>query len=136
MSEESEKVPPRGPEIRLKRVYERAEKSDGHRVLTERLWPRGLTKERVAVEQWVKHLAPSHALRKFYGHREERWPVFREAYLRQLQDDPELEGWVEELRRYPVVTLVYSSKGERISTVVLADLLRRRLALEGRDVGE
>ena len=68
--------------IRVKRVYEKPAKEDSFRLLVDRLWPRGLTKERAAVDLWMKEIAPSDALRKWFGHEPEKWPEFEKRYLR------------------------------------------------------
>ena len=110
--------------IGLKRVYDSPAASDGRRVLVERLWPRGLTKERAAVDHWAKDLSPSPDLRAWYGHRPELWPEFRRRYRAELAaKGPALD----ELRRLCAqrrVTFVFAAKDEaRNSAVVLKDFL-------------
>ena len=75
--------------IRIKRVYEKPEKSDGFRVLVDRLWPRGLTKEKADADLWLKDIAPSTELRKWFGHVPEKWPEFRKKYLLELEENEE-----------------------------------------------
>ena len=110
--------------IRLKRAYELPEKSDGVRLLVERLWPRGLTKEKAEIEEWFKEVAPSQALRKWYSHDPKRWGVFRRRYLEELRGNPEE---VERLRarvKEGPVTFVYAAKDEmHNSALVLKDYL-------------
>jgi uncharacterized protein YeaO (DUF488 family) len=110
--------------IGLKRVYEAPAKSDGARLLVERLWPRGLTKDKAAIEEWFKDLAPSPALRKWYGHDPAKWPEFRKRYRDELRRMPEA---VERLRRRVgtgPVTFVYAAKDEeRNSARVLKEFL-------------
>jgi uncharacterized protein YeaO (DUF488 family) len=77
--------------IVVKRVYETASRTDGARVLVDRLWPRGLTKERAAVDEWLRDLAPSDELRRWYHARPEQWADFRKKYLKELSQ-PEAEG--------------------------------------------
>src|SRR6266567_305062 len=78
------------PSIRLKRAYEPPCKDDGLRILVERLWPRGLTKEKAAIDQWLKEIAPSPALRKWYGHDIARWEEFRKRYRAEIERNGEL----------------------------------------------
>lgn len=84
--------------IRCKRVYDPAEAEDGYRVLVDRLWPRGLRRDQLALDAWVKDIAPSGELRKWYGHRPERWPEFQLRYRQELAR-PEATEALEQLRR-------------------------------------
>ncbi|HEX5136351.1 MAG TPA: DUF488 domain-containing protein [Planctomycetota bacterium] len=96
--------------IRLKRVYEPASRTDGTRILVDRLWPRGLTKERAAVDLWLKDVAPSTGLRKWFGHAPGRWKEFQARYRRELRGKKDL---LERLRRRSksrTVTLVYAAR--------------------------
>ncbi len=114
--------------IRLKRAYERPEKDDGVRLLVERLWPRGLTKEKAAIDEWFKDVAPSPALRKWYGHDPEKWEDFRRRYLAELRGNPEEVQRLRARAKMGTVTFVYAAKDEqRNSAVVLKGYL------EGRD---
>ena len=113
--------------IRLKRAYDPPSLEDGLRILVERLWPRGLSKERAAVDRWAKDLAPSAELRRWYGHDEGKWPEFRRRYraeLRERQDE------LAELRRLAGagrVTFVYGSREtRRNSATVLRDVVEER----------
>jgi uncharacterized protein YeaO (DUF488 family) len=104
--------------IKLRRVYEPAQPSDGTRVLVDRLWPRGLTKEAAAVDRWMRDLAPSTALRKWFGHDPARWDEFRRRYAAELR---EREALLEELRglaRQGPVTLVFGARDERHNDAV------------------
>ena len=83
-------------EIRLKRAYESPELGDGTRILVDRLWPRGIKKANAAIDRWFRDIAPSAKLRRWFGHRPERWPEFRRRYLAELQERPEL---IEEIRK-------------------------------------
>lgn len=118
--------------ILLKRVYEEAEQDDGFRVLSERLWPRGLSKEKARVDQWVKDLAPSPELRRWYAHDETKWPEFQARYRAELDAAPGLDSWIESLRAHEVVTLVFASKGDKNSSVVLREVIFEREESEGR----
>lgn len=111
--------------VRTKRAYERAEPGDGYRVLVERLWPRGVTKEQAHLDEWVKEIAPSPELRRWFGHDPERFEEFRRRYREELAGRG---GELEELRRRGregTLTLVYGARDtEHNGAVVLAELLR------------
>ncbi len=110
--------------IRLKRAYERPEKDDGVRLLVERLWPRGLAKEKAAVDEWFKDVAPSPGLRKWYGHDPEKWDDFRRRYLEELRGNPEEVRKLRARVKEGLVTFVYAAKDEkRNSALVLKDYL-------------
>lgn len=110
--------------IRLKRAYERPEKDDGARLFVERLWPRGLTKEKAAIDEWFKDVAPSPALRKWYGHDPEKWDDFRRRYLEELRGNlEEVQRLCARVKKGPV-TFVFAAKDEqRNSAVVLKGYL-------------
>ncbi len=112
-------------DVRVKRAYEPAEPADGYRVLVERLWPRGVTKEEASLDEWAKDVAPSAELRRWYGHDVERFEEFRCRYLEELDAQGER---LEELRaraRRGTLTLVYAARDtEHNSAVLLADVLR------------
>lgn len=106
--------------LRLKRVYLPPEPADGTRVLVERLWPRGLTKDAAAVDHWLKAIAPSPALRKWFGHRPELWEEFQARYLEELREAREAVQALRELWSAGPVTLVYAARDEaRNSALVL-----------------
>jgi uncharacterized protein YeaO (DUF488 family) len=113
--------------LRLKRAYEPAEEADGRRILVERLWPRGVAKDKAHLDAWMKELAPSADLRKWYGHVLERWPEFRRRYIAELEQ-PERQRLLEELAesaRNGPVTLVYSTHDtEHSGAAVLRDYLK------------
>lgn len=112
--------------IRLKRAYEPADGSDGYRVLIDRIWPRGVSKEEARLDEWARELAPSTDLRRWFGHEPSRFEEFRRRYLAELAGHDEK---VRELRRRSrgrTVTLVYGARDtEHNDAVVLAELLRR-----------
>ena len=112
--------------IQVKRVYDPPERADGARYLVERLWPRGMKKENAALTGWLKEVAPSTELRKWYGHDPERWPEFQKRYREELKDDA-LQESLAKLRqaaRKGPVTLVYAAHDEeRNSAVVLKQVL-------------
>jgi uncharacterized protein YeaO (DUF488 family) len=112
--------------IKLKRVYEPASKDDGLRILVERLWPRGVSKQKAQIDLWLKDLAPSTELRQRYGHDPPRWPKFRKRYLAELKDQGDLLALLKYLTGEKTVTFVYAaSDEERNSAVVLKGFLER-----------
>lgn len=112
--------------LAIKRVYDPASPSDGFRVLVDRLWPRGLTKERAAVDLWCKALAPSPDLRKWFGHDPARWNEFREQYNAELESRVEDAREVLEIARKQKVTLVYGARDPvHNHAIVLLAYLRR-----------
>ncbi len=112
------------PHIQLKRVYEPPATDDGRRVLVDRLWPRGLTKAEAHVDVWLKEIAPSPDLRRWFGHQPERWPEFRKRYLEELGANPVLEKLREIIAEGPVTLLYAARDEERNDAVVLAELLK------------
>ena len=112
--------------IQIKRVYEPASKEDGFRILVDRLWPRGLTKEKAHVDLWFKEISPSQALRKWYGHVPEKWPEFQKRYKAELAKLPEEMASLRKiLREHKRVTLVYGAKDEeRNQAVALLGVLK------------
>ena len=114
--------------VRVKRVYEPPSRADGTRILVDRLWPRGVTKEQARVDLWLKEIAPSAELRTWFNHEPEKWNEFKRRYFEELRRRPEaVAGLVETVRRGPV-TLVYGSKEERFNNAVaLEEFLRTAL---------
>ena len=112
--------------IQMKRAYDTPEASDGTRVLVDRLWPRGLTKERAKIDLWLKDVAPSAALRQWYGHAPERWEEFRRRYLDELSVSPARDA-LERLRalaRAGTVTLIVGARdSEHSDGAVLREAL-------------
>ncbi|MCC6849270.1 MAG: DUF488 family protein [Deltaproteobacteria bacterium] len=115
------------PVIRIKRVYEPTTRRDGRRVLVERLWPRGLTKAALAADAWMKDVAPSPELRKWFAHRIDRWVEFRRRYERELKGGAEAWAPLLEAGARGALTLLYSARDrEHNAAVVLRDFLVRR----------
>ena len=113
--------------VAIKRVYEAASRADGVRVLVDRLWPRGLTKERAAVDEWLRDLAPSNELRQWFHARPEHWDAFRKKYLKELKQ-PEAERALRDLyqlaHKRKRLTLLFASKNEiRNNALVLKELI-------------
>lgn len=96
--------------MNIKRVYEEPEKSDGYRILVDRVWPRGLTKEKAAVDLWLKDIAPSTELRKWFGHDPAKWQEFRKRYKQELKENKESVSDLEKALGKGKVTLVYGAK--------------------------
>jgi uncharacterized protein YeaO (DUF488 family) len=113
--------------VRLKRAYEAPTRDDGTRILIDRLWPRGVRKADAAVDLWTKDLAPSTALRKWFGHDPARWQEFRRRYAGEIHERVDQFGQLRALARKGRITLVYSAHDElHNDAVVLRDLLLGR----------
>ncbi|MFC5374624.1 DUF488 domain-containing protein [Brevundimonas faecalis] len=109
---------------RIKRVYEAPAASDGTRILVDRLWPRGLSKEKAHVDLWLKTIAPSTELRKWFGHEPERWDEFRRRYQTELETNTEAVGELKAAFGKGPVTLVYGARDEAHNdAVALAEWL-------------
>ncbi|MEO5648686.1 MAG: DUF488 domain-containing protein [Ginsengibacter sp.] len=97
---------------KIKRVYEKPDKEDGFRVLADRLWPRGLTKEKAAVDLWLKEIAPSTELRKWFAHDPEKWNDFKKKYVAELKENKEPVSILKEKIKEGTVTILYGAKDE------------------------
>jgi uncharacterized protein YeaO (DUF488 family) len=114
--------------VRLKRVYEPADEADGLRVLVDRLWPRGLSKAKARVDEWMKELGPSTALRKWFNHDASRWDEFRARYRAELASPAQRQrlDHLRALARQRRVTVLYGARdSEHNEAVVIADELAR-----------
>jgi uncharacterized protein YeaO (DUF488 family) len=110
--------------IRLKRAYEPPSENDGMRILVERLWPRGLSKEKAAIDLWLKEIAPSPELRKWYGHDLAKWQEFRKRYLAEIEANGEVLSDLKRRLNEGPVTFVYAAKDElQNSALVLKEFL-------------
>ena len=110
--------------MKLKRVYLPAEETDGYRILVDRLWPRGISKEKAKIDLWLKEVAPSNELRKWFGHDPERFNEFTERYKAELQASGALEDLHQAIQEHPNVTLLYAAHDEQHNNaVVLQELL-------------
>ncbi|MEO6682534.1 MAG: DUF488 domain-containing protein [Ginsengibacter sp.] len=96
----------------IKRVYEKPEKEDGFRILVDRLWPRGLTKEKAALDLWLKEIAPTTDLRKWFHHDPEKWDEFQKRYLKELKQNKEALTILKNKMREGKVTILYAAKDE------------------------
>jgi uncharacterized protein YeaO (DUF488 family) len=112
-------------DIAVKRVYEAPEKADGQRVLVDRIWPRGVSKKDAALTVWLKEIAPTDELRKWFGHEPERWPEFQKRYRAELDANGEAVAQLRALLGKGTVTLLYGAHDEaHNNAVALAGYLR------------
>ncbi len=116
--------------LRLKRAYEPAAPEDGYRILIDRLWPRGVSKEKAALDEWMKEIAPSADLRRWFGHDPARWGEFQRRYRAELRAHPEELCRIRHLAKLRHVTLVYSAHDEQHNDAVVL-----RNVLIGREDG-
>jgi uncharacterized protein YeaO (DUF488 family) len=105
-------------EIKIKRAYEKPSITDGFRILVDRLWPRGISKDKAKVDFWPKELAPSTELRHWYGHAPEKWSEFKSLYAAELSGNQELLNKLMEYIQKGTVTFVYSSKEQRFNNAL------------------
>ena len=113
--------------IRIKRVYEEPSHEDGKRILVDRLWPRGLTKEKAKVDLWLKDVAPSTELRKWFAHDPEKWTEFQERYAKELKLKSEPLAQLQHEAKHGPVTLLYGARDEEHNeAVALQRLLQSR----------
>jgi uncharacterized protein YeaO (DUF488 family) len=112
--------------FRLKRVYDNPAKADGRRVLVDRVWPRGLTKEKAHIDEWLKEIAPSTRLRKWFGHDPARWEEFKKRYAAELKDQREQVEQLAQQARKRTVTLLFGAKDiEHNNAVALKEFLEK-----------
>lgn len=105
--------------VRIKRVYEKPAKSDGKRILVDRLWPRGMKKEDAKIDIWMKEIAPTTELRKWFSHDRAKWKSFQEKYTRELKKNKEQVDLLKEEIRKGMVTLVYAARDEECNAAVV-----------------
>lgn len=111
----------------IKRIYDEPDKKDGFRVLMDRLWPRGLRKDQVKVDLWMKKIAPSNELRKWFGHDPEKWAEFKRRYFGELKNRKELVDLIRDKSKKGKVVLLYGAKEERFNNAVaLKEYVERR----------
>lgn len=104
--------------INVKRVYDDYEESDGYRILVDRLWPRGISKARAKIDEWVKEIGPSDELRKWFAHDETRWPEFKRLYFKELKEKELLVHNIIEKQSKNKVTFIYAAKDEMDNNAV------------------
>ncbi|PQA89789.1 DUF488 domain-containing protein [Hyphococcus luteus] len=111
-------------DIKIRRAYDCVTSSDGYRVLVDRIWPRGLSKKELRIDCWMKDLAPSTPLRKWYGHDPKKWKQFKKRYFGELADHPDLIDELIALGQKSVITLVFAAKDqEHSNAAALRDYL-------------
>ena len=114
-------------ELKIKRVYLTPEEGDGYRILIDRLWPRGIAKEKACIDEWNKAITPSSELHKWFGHKEENYATFAEKYRSELDNNPEampFTNHIKELLESSNVTLLYGAKSENCNrAIILRDWL-------------
>jgi uncharacterized protein YeaO (DUF488 family) len=112
-------------DVRTKRVYDPAEPGDGYRVLTDHMWPRGVSKERAKLNEWDRELAPSDELREWFNHIPERFPEFRTRYRDELKSDEDKLDDLRDRAREGRLTIVYAARDEKHNNaIVIAEVLR------------
>jgi uncharacterized protein YeaO (DUF488 family) len=114
------------PKVKLKRAYDAPAKSDGRRVLVDRIWPRGVSKDELGLDDWFKDLAPSARLRTWFGHDPAKWEVFKDRYFRELDERPEAVERLVEKRREGTLTLIFGAKDiQHNNAVALKEYVER-----------
>lgn len=117
--------------IQIKRIYDAPDASDGFRILVDRVWPRGMSREKAALGEWDKMITPSSALRKWFGHDPERYEEFRKRYRKELEDNPEMEQFITLVRQRidegPVTLLFGAKDREHNQAVVLREFLEEKI---------
>jgi uncharacterized protein YeaO (DUF488 family) len=113
--------------VKLKRIYEPADKDDGYRVLVDRLWPRGISKEEAKLDLWLKEIAPSNELRKWFNHDPQKWPEFKNKYRQEIKDNPQPLKQLEKIiKDNKIVTILYGAKDEEHNQAdVIIDILNK-----------
>jgi uncharacterized protein YeaO (DUF488 family) len=112
--------------IKLKRAYEKPARDDGERILVERLWPRGLTKPQAKLDLWLKDVAPSTELRKWFGHDPDRWDEFRRRYQKELRSKEDLIELLKRKAKAGTITLIYAARDEEHNgALVLKQFLQK-----------
>ncbi len=116
--------------ISVKRAYEAAARGDGFRALVDRLWPRGVSKEELKIDEWMKEIAPSAQLRKWYGHEIDKWPEFKKRYRSELAAKPAsklLDQLVERAREGNVTLVIGARDVEHANGTVIAEMIREKM---------
>jgi uncharacterized protein YeaO (DUF488 family) len=112
--------------VKTKRVYAPSSKNDGKRILIDRLWPRGMKKEEAKIDEWIKDIAPSNDLRKWFAHDAVKWPEFKKRYINELKKNSELLERLRAEAKKGTLTLLFAAKDiEHDNAVVLKELIER-----------
>ena len=117
--------------IKIKRIYDSHREEDGVRILVDRLWPRGLTKEKAKVDLWLKEIAPSDKLRKWYAHDPQKWIEFKRKYFKELELKKELVNLIANREKDGYITLLYGAKEEKFNNAVA---LREYIEMKKKEV--
>lgn len=106
--------------VRIKRIYELPEASDGYRALVDRLWPRGISREKAALDEWLKDAAPSSELRVWFGHKPDRFEEFSRRYMAELEENKELQDQLHRLKeQHKTITLLYAAHDPKINHAIV-----------------
>lgn len=105
--------------LKIKRVYDSFDERDGFRILVDRLWPRGLSKNKAKIDMWLKDIAPSNELRKWFGHKQDKWIEFMDRYFVELNKKRELVELIADKMEKGIVTLIYGAKDERYNNAAV-----------------
>jgi uncharacterized protein YeaO (DUF488 family) len=117
------------PIIKVKRVYDEPSSDDGVRVLVDRLWPRGLSKESARIDLWLRDVAPSNELRKWFNHDASKWEEFKRRYFKELENNKAVNELINLLRDRRTITLLYSAKSPYNNATALKEYLELKLAV-------
>lgn len=120
------------PQIKLKRVYDKPARTDGYRILVDRLWPRGLRKESSLLDEWLKELAPTDRLRNWFDHDPDYWQQFKRKYKTELNHNPLLKDFVERMEGKEKITLLYATKYDHLThALILKEVIEASFTDEG-----
>ncbi len=112
--------------LKIKRIYEKPDKNDGARILVDRLWPRGMTKEKADIDLWLKELGPSTELRKWFAHDPAKWQAFKSKYKKELKDKKDLLDQIKNYEKKGPVTLLYGARDTgHNEAIVLQEYLKK-----------
>lgn len=121
-------------EIKCKRVYDPVEKEDGHRILVDRIWPRGIKKQTLELSEWAKEIAPTNELRKQFGHQSEKFEWFSKEYKKELDKNEYIDKFIRSVKEYALkknVTLIYSAKDTAHNqAIVLQKYIQEHLSVD------
>ena len=109
---------PGAERVKLKRAYDKPSDKDGYRILVDRIWPRGASKEKLKIDDWAKDVAPSTELRKWFGHDPDKWDEFKKRYFRELKKKKEIVDRIRAQMKHHFVTFVFSAKDEKFNNAV------------------
>ena len=125
------------PAIKIKRVYDKPADDDGYRILVDRLWPRGLTKQKAAIDEWAKELAPSSQLRNWFDHDPFYWEGFKEKYKDELKQNQELDSFIKKHKDKKSICLVYGTRYDKLThAIILKEILERKYKLKARGMSQ